>query len=80
MDFTHLTRECFDYKMSLNNFLNIGVCQLRMDFDSFVLNTPPNTATTSYGTCGDKFTVSRPTGGRSRFTALCGTNTGQHSN
>ena len=56
------------------------ICQLRLDFETFELNQPPSgTTATTAGTCEDTFTVTRPTGGRQRFSALCGDLSGQHS-
>ena len=56
------------------------ICQLRLDFQTFELNQPPSgTTATTAGTCEDTFTVTRPTGGRQRFSALCGDLSGQHS-
>ena len=58
----------------------LDICQLRLDFKTFELNQPPSgTTATTAGTCEDTFTVTRPTGGRQRFSALCGDLSGQHS-
>jgi len=53
--------------------MNDGICQLRLDFTTLILNEPPNT-----GFCGDGFTISSPSLGK-EFGQICGQyNSGQH--
>lgn len=60
----------------------LGICQLRLDFDIFVLNDPVLGATDqdrASNTCGDTFTVVPSAGGK-QIGSLCGsTLTGSHS-
>jgi len=73
--FTATSQEC---KYTVNAVRD-NICQLRLDFKTFELNQPPSgTTATTAGTCEDTFTVTRPTGGRQRFSALCGDLSGQH--
>eukprot|EP00095_Tigriopus_kingsejongensis_P007869 maker-scaffold127_size327531-snap-gene-0.8 protein:Tk07869 transcript:maker-scaffold127_size327531-snap-gene-0.8-mRNA-1 annotation:"PREDICTED: uncharacterized protein LOC100161421" len=56
-----------------------NLCQIRLDFDNFVVAQPPSIGMGLHGDCvtsGDVFTVTSPTGKSPPVT--CGTLTGQH--
>ena len=53
----------------------LGICQLRLDFTTLILNTPP-----SSGACSDGFTISSPSLGM-EFGTICGQYlSGHHGN
>ena len=71
------------YKPLLNDSQNVlyylyplGICQIRIDFDNFVLAQPDATTLS----CNvDTITFTSPTGNGIALPTLCGTLTGQHS-
>ena len=57
--------------LSLMNWISLGICQIRLDFDVF-------STTLTSGKCVDTFEVTGPSMSPV-YRTLCGTLTGQHS-
>ena len=64
-----------DFEIQTLKLCFLGICQLRLDFTTLILNTPP-----SSGACSDGFTVSSPSLGM-EFGTICGQYlSGHHGN
>ena len=57
--------------------ITADICWFRLDFETFTILGPDNTAETDGGVCKDKLTITVTTG--QQIPEVCGTLTGQHS-
>lgn len=64
-------------KYTINKCSN-EVCQVRLDFETFVILGPADTTETNGGPCTDKVIISGTSGNKSPD--ICGVNTGEHGN
>ena len=65
-----------NYSILISSYQISAVCQVRLDFDAFVLRQP-----NSAGLCNaDTITFTTPSGSNVALPRLCGTLTDQHSN
>ncbi|TRY72562.1 hypothetical protein TCAL_06510 [Tigriopus californicus] len=60
------------------NKLSSAVCLIRLDFDTFTISGPSDTAETLGGVCPDTLDVTSTSGSAFPIPQICGSNSGQH--